>query len=139
MPIAAYACHCTDCQRRSGSAFALNLAVRAATLRVVHGSPKGFHTTSRSGIAAIAWFCGNCGCRLYGERNDGLDVLLVRAGTLDDTSWIRPAAHYFMRSAQPWEILSGDAKCFDTMLTDAKEIGDVIAAWRTMMGESPDY
>lgn len=139
MPIAIYACHCTDCQRRSGSAFAINVPVRAATLRIVKGSPKGWHTTSLSGIAATAWFCGECCVRLYGERKDGLDVLTIRAGTLDDTSWVRPAAHYFMRSAQPWEAISGEAKCFDTFPTDIGEIQAIIAAWRTMMGVSPDY
>jgi hypothetical protein len=139
MPISVYACHCTDCQRRSGSAFALNLPVRSATLRIVQGSPKGWHTTSQRGVAATAWFCGDCGCRIYGERQDGAGVSFVRAGTLDDTSWLRPAAHYFMRSAQSWETVSGEAKCFDTMPADAAELGEVIAAWRTMMGESPDY
>src|SRR5687767_9414707 len=96
MPIAVFACHCTDCQRRSGSAFALNMPVRAAALRIVKGSPKGGHTTTPSGVAGRTWFCGDCGVRIYGERDTLEGRSIVRAGTLDDTSWLRPAAHYFM-------------------------------------------
>ncbi len=38
--------------------------------------------------------------------------MTIRAGSLDDTSWLRPAAHFFMRSAQPWETIAGE--CYDT-------------------------
>ena len=30
------------------------------------------------------------------------DMVIVRPGTLDDTSWLRPVAHIWTRSAQPW-------------------------------------
>ncbi len=130
MPLSVYACHCTDCQRRSGSAFALNMPVETKALRIVAGTPKGWRAANPSGVATTSWFCGDCSGRIYGERDGRPQVMVVRAGTLDDTSWLRPAAHNFMRSAQPWEIVSGEAACFDAMPPD---IRSVAAAWRTLM------
>ncbi len=49
MPYLLYACHCTECQRRSGSAFALNMPVATETLRIVKGSPKGWRNVGASG------------------------------------------------------------------------------------------
>jgi hypothetical protein len=56
----------------------------------------------------------------------------VRAGTLDDTSWLRPAARFFVRSAQPWENLAGDATCHGAAPPDMQTVA---AAWRRMMSE----
>jgi hypothetical protein len=128
MPLLLYACHCTDCQRRSGSAFALNMPVATKTLRIVKGTPKGW----RSGGTTTLWFCGDCGCRIYGARDERPDSMTIRAGTLDDTTWLRPAAHIFMRSAQPWESFADDTACFETVPGDFAKLA---TAWRTMWSE----
>lgn len=128
MPLLLYACHCTDCQRRSGSSFSLNMPVATKALRIVKGAPKGW----RSGATTTSWFCGDCGCRLYGERDERPDAMSVRAGTLDDTSWLRPAAHIFTRSAQPWETFEGAAACFETT---PGEFTETAHAWRAMWGD----
>ena len=53
---------------------------------------------------------------LMEEREGRSDIIVVRAGTLDDTSWGSSLiAHVFVRSAQPWEKFSGDAECFETV------------------------
>jgi hypothetical protein len=128
MPLLLYACHCTDCQRRSGSAFALNMPVASKTLRIVKGTPTGW----RSGGTTTSWFCGDCGCRIYGERDERPDAMTIRAGTLDDTTWLRPAAHIFMRSAQPWESFADDAVCFETAPGDFAKLA---IAWRTIWAD----
>ena len=130
MPLSLYACHCTDCQRRSGSAFALNMPVATNALRITRGTPKGWRAVASSGVPTTSWFCGDCGGRIYGERDGRPNVMTVRAGTLDDTSWLWPAAHHFMRSAQPWETVSREAQCFETMPPDMRVVAD---AWRVMM------
>ena len=124
MPLLLYACHCTDCQRGSGSAFSLNMPVAAAAFRIVQGAPKAW----RSGVTA-AWFCGDCSGRIYGERDGWPDVRTVRAGTLDDTTWLRPAAHIFVRSAQPWESFDGETPCFETTPGDFAKAAH---AWRAI-------
>lgn len=133
MPLLLYACHCTDCQRRSGSAFALNMPVAAKTLRIVKGAPKGWRNTSGSGATTTSWFCGDCGSRIYGARDGRPDSMTIRAGTLDDTSWLRPAAHLYMRSAQPWEtIIGSEAACFDIGPADFSKLA---AAWQAMWAD----
>jgi Glutathione-dependent formaldehyde-activating enzyme len=53
-PLAIYACHCTDCQRRTGTAFALNMPVRTSSLRIVTGTPKGLRSASSNGATATS-------------------------------------------------------------------------------------
>ncbi len=118
-PLGLYACHCTDCQRQSGSAFAMTMPVATAAFAIVEGAPKAWRR--KSGDAEVtAWICGDCGVRIYGERNTRPDSINVRAGTLDDTSWLRPAAHLFIRSAQPWVQFADQTSCFETWPDDFK-------------------
>jgi hypothetical protein len=124
MPLLLCACHCMDCQCRSGSSFSRNMPVATKALRIVKGAPKGW----RSGATTTSWFCGDCGCRIYGERDERPDAMTVRAGTLDDTTWLRPAAHIFTRSAQPWENLAGDTASFETTPGDFAEAAHALRA-----------
>jgi hypothetical protein len=80
-PLLLYTCHCTDCQRGSGSAFALNMPVLARDFRILQGEPKGWRHTSPSGVPVVSWFCGDCGGRIYGERAGRPDSINLRAGT----------------------------------------------------------
>ena len=133
MPLSLYACHCTDCQQRSGSAFALNMPLATASLKVTQGQPRGWRHVSPSGAAVVSRFCAECGCRIYGERAGRPETVNLRAGTLDDTSWLRPAAHFFTRSAQPWEIISSErAACFETEPDDT--LSAASSAWRKSIG-----
>ncbi|HVV40036.1 MAG TPA: GFA family protein [Nitrobacter sp.] len=130
LPLTLYTCNCTNCQRASGSAFALNMPVATRDFRITTGAPKGWHKTSPSGAKTTAWFCGDCGARLYGEREGRPESMTLRAGTLDDTSWLEPAAHLFMRSAQPWVQPAKDALCFETQPM-GDEFRAALAAWRS--------
>ena len=56
----------------------------------------------------------------------------VRAGTLDDTSWLKPVAHIFVKSAQPWIKPAADAECYDTSPPD---FGPLAQKWRVMWPE----
>jgi hypothetical protein len=126
-PLFVYACHCTDCQRWSGSAFSMSMPVASQSFAVLRGQPKPFHRINSNGVRASYWFCGDCGGRAYGEREARPDIIVVRAGTLDDTSWLEPIAHVFMRSAQPWEQISSDVECFETVPDDFQLLAE---KWR---------
>jgi len=110
-PLLLYACHCTNCQRQSGSSFALNMPARTSSFRIVSGAPTPWHRVSPTGAPTISWFRGGCGGRLYGERPSRPERVVVRAGTLDDTGWLTPLAHLYMGNAQPWERFDG-VDCF---------------------------
>ena len=115
LPASVYACHCTECQRQSGSAFAMAAVIPQAHFRLIQGEPAMF--PRRTGPTKImeCWFCRTCGTRLYHvpggaaypNRN-------IKPGTLDDSSWVVPTIHFWTRSAQPWVVIPADATRYDT-------------------------
>lgn len=127
-----YSCNCTDCQRASGSAFALNMPVLSRGFRILHGDPRGWHHRSPRGVEVTSRFCGDCGGRLYGERSGRAESLNLRAGTLDDTSWLMPVAQIFRRSAHPWVLPAVNAECHDT---EPADFAPLLSAWRAMWPE----
>ena len=90
-PLGLYACHCTECQKQSSSAFGMSMPVARDGFRVVKGEPKTWVRASDSGRTVTCHFCGDCGTRLFHERAPGF--LNVKAGTLDDTSGLRPVGN----------------------------------------------
>ncbi len=108
-PNLAYTCHCTDCQRLTGSAFSMGLVVAAEAFHPSGGETRPFERTTESGRISTHWVCARCGTWICGGPKPGIaepgTLVIVRAGTLDDTSWLRPVAHFWTRSAQPWLTL----------------------------------
>jgi hypothetical protein len=133
LPLLLYACHCTNCQRQSGSAFAVNMPVATQAFHIVQGTPKAWRHLSPSGVDVVSWFCGDCGGRINGERGGRPESTNVRAGSLDDTSWLVPVAHFFMRSAQRWVSPPDGAACFEAMAAD---FGPLTKAWQARWGAS---
>jgi len=107
-PLTVIACHCTECQRQSASAFGMTVPVPRAALRIVKGEPAHWSRLAENGNTLGAVFCPTCGVRLYHEPANG-KFLNVKAGTLDDRSWARPVGHIWTDYAQPWvkEQLTG--------------------------------
>jgi hypothetical protein len=107
-PLLAYTCHCTDCQRITGTAFSLAIIVPESSFRLTSGEPRSGERIASSGRVNIRLLCPDCGCWISGvgrPNEAGVPVRRVRAGTLDDRSWVRPTAHFFTRSKQPWVTL----------------------------------
>jgi hypothetical protein len=103
-------CHCADCQRQSGSAFGMSLVVAPETFRLTAGELKTFELRAASGRTKTCAFCADCGVRIY-NRTSALRS--IKAGTLDDTSWLRPDGHYWTKSKQAWTPLPDDVPCYD--------------------------
>ena len=99
-PVLLFACHCHQCQRQSGSAFGLSLRVRRADLTLSGPFKTRLRQTERN-TASETVFCPACGARIFNAR-PGTDFCHLRGGTLDETGWLRPAAHIWTDSAQPW-------------------------------------
>lgn len=100
-PIRLVACHCTECQRQSGSAFGLSMLVKRDSLTVT-GPTKQFTRIADSGNDVAGVFCPDCGVRIYNAAKSAPDVLSLKPGTLDDTTWLRPGHFIWMKSAQGW-------------------------------------
>ena len=112
VPRLVYTCHCTDCQHMTSSAFSIALAV--AGFRLTGDEPRPLEAFADSGRVKIRWVCPECGCWVFstGKPSDGMHR--VRAGSLDDTSWLRPTKHFWVRSKQPWITLPEVDQAFET-------------------------
>ena len=129
LPLIVYACHCTNCQRQSGSAFAMNMPVATDAFRITQGEPTAWRRITPSGAQTESWFCPTCAGRIHGSRPTRPESVTVRAGTLDDTSWLRPVAHFYTTTAQPWLTLP-PADCFDEAPADFRPLAK---AWRATL------
>ena len=112
-PIWLAVCHCTECQRQSGSAFGMSLGVSAESFRILQGAVKKFTRSSDSGRSIACAFCPECGTRLFHEPAYAPGAVNVKPGTLDDTSWLRPMAHAWTSSKQPWVPIPEGVPCFE--------------------------
>ena len=105
-PLLAFACHCHDCQKRSGSAFSFPLIVRFADLAMT-GEVEIERLATRSGREIDHTLCPRCRCRVFSRAVAAPEYLSLRAGTLDDASWVAPVVQTWVESAIPWAVIAG--------------------------------
>jgi hypothetical protein len=110
-PQLVYTCHCTDCQRLTSSAFSIGVVVPEEGLRLSGIEPRRLQRTADSGRTSIRLVCPDCGSWICGLPRDGMHR--VRGGTLDDTSWLRPTRHIWVRSKQPWITFAAGDETFE--------------------------
>ena len=105
-PLFVHCCHCTWCQRETGSAFALNAMIEADKVQVLKGKPQPHDTPSNSGRGQIIWRCPSCAIALWSNYSGaGNKIHFVRVGTLDGQDLFPPDIHIFTASKRPWVIL----------------------------------
>jgi hypothetical protein len=126
-PVTIYACHCSDCQRRTGSAFALCVLVRRTDVELTAGNLSACVARLDGGRTKRAAQCEVCGTRIWGELEKRPGMVVLQAGTLDDTRWVRPAAHVWTRSAQSWLTFAPGIPVYVTTPEDPSELA---ALWR---------
>ncbi|MFT4099508.1 MAG: GFA family protein [Burkholderiaceae bacterium] len=126
-PLTVYACHCTDCQRRTGSALALSMLVKRTALQVLRGEPVRYFAALDGGRTKAGRMCGACGTRLWGEPAKSPSIIVVQPGTLDQPTGLVPVAHQWVRSAQPWFVFPAGVPLFDTQPSSPTEL---LALWR---------
>jgi hypothetical protein len=105
-------CHCKECQRQSGSAFGMGLFLPRDQFVLLRGTLKSFTRSSDSGRPVVCSFCPECGNRIIHEPSRAPGLVNVRAGTLDDTSWLTPGLQAWTQSKQKWLAL-GVAPAFE--------------------------
>ncbi|MBV9812771.1 MAG: GFA family protein [Acetobacteraceae bacterium] len=112
-PMIVHACHCTWCQRETGTVHALNALYEAD--RVIHlaGEPELVQTPSASGAGQVIARCPACRVAIWSNyAGSGAATRFVRVGTLDDPAALPPDVHIFTSSKQPWVVLPPGAKAF---------------------------
>ena len=111
-PLMTAICHCDNCQRQSGSAFSIIVGVPAGSLRFDNEAGLAtYEDRGTSGKAVHRRFCKSCGSPVLSLVDMMPDVHFIKAGTLHDRSWLKPTAHFWCDTAQPWvEIPAGVTK-----------------------------
>jgi hypothetical protein len=106
-------CHCTWCQRETGSAFVINAIIETDRVELTKGETLAVTTPSESGTGQIIHRCPACHVALWSHHGRRTRAAFVRAGTLDKPNPIKPDAHIFTRSKLPWVSLDGGAPAFE--------------------------
>lgn len=105
-PIFVHCCHCTECQRQNGSAFAVNALVETDCVTILAGGTETAHMPAASGRGQTVHRCGRCGTLLWSHyAGAGAAIAFVRVGTLDDPTALPPDIHIFTSTKAPWVIL----------------------------------
>src|ERR1051326_1424238 len=98
-PVAFMLCHCRDCQYISG------------------GEPAAVGVVAAGGNAVVRQFCGECGTPLFSGLETMPHLKVIKAGSLDDPSWLKPTAFLWTKSAQPWAHMDAAVPSFEKQPT----------------------
>lgn len=99
-------CHCSQCRKAQGSAFATNGVVRASEFKILSGSDN--LTSYESTPGQTKYFCKHCGSPIMSKTESKPDQIRVRLGTIESDILERPSAHIFVTSKANWEEINGD-------------------------------
>lgn len=112
-PLIVHCCHCTWCQRETGSAFVINAVIESSRLTLLAGQPELVLTPSASGRGQKITRCPRCKVALWSHYPQGGDAMaFVRVGTLDDPNVAPPDVHIYTSTKQDWVVLPEGAARF---------------------------
>jgi hypothetical protein len=106
-PRSAGYCHCTRCQRRTGTSSSAQARIDGRTLRLLSGEEllKGWRHAD-GGFEKL--FCDECGAHLFSRNPNDHTQMSVRMGAFDDDPGVRPSWRAFIAYAAPWEAIPDD-------------------------------
>lgn len=104
--VSARYCHCTRCQRRTGTAASASAAIVPGSFHIVQGEDRLRAWKPEDG--AQKWFCGDCGSAMFTRDPQDPKRIGVRMGVFDEDPGVRPSARQFVAYAVPWEPIPDD-------------------------------
>lgn len=108
-PLFVHCCHCSWCQRETGSAFAVNALIETERVVLIQGDPETVNTPSASGKGQDIVRCPVCRVAVWSHyAGAGSALSFVRVGTLDRPGDCPPSIHIFTSTKQPWLELPGN-------------------------------
>src|SRR5262249_30870860 len=96
-------CHCRDCQQASGAGHT-SVGALPTDATKVNGKISKFQSLSDTANPVVREFCPRCGSRLFSHPEPTGPHVFVSLSALDDSSAIKPGAHIYLQSHQPWDI-----------------------------------
>jgi hypothetical protein len=119
-PLIIHCCHCLNCQRQTGSAFAINLMIEADRVEILARDPEPVEVPRDGDRTQRIFRCPACQVAIYSEYGRP-ELRYVRAGTLDQPSGVRPDIHIFTKSKVSWITIPDSAPAFEVYY-DLKEL-----------------
>ena len=113
-PVFAGVCHCKDCQKGSGSAFSMVMAVPEPGLAIT-GATTTYASLADSGKEKSRRFCPTCGSPITAEASVMPGIVMVEVGTLDDPEAAELGMHIYCRSKLGWVAVPEGAGAFPEM------------------------
>jgi hypothetical protein len=105
-PNAAAYCHCTRCQKRTGTATQASARVSPGSVTVTQGEEHLGAWSPPGGMSKV--FCRECGTHLFGRRPETREIGVVRMSAFDQDPGVRPMAHLYVAYAAGWEPIADD-------------------------------
>lgn len=99
-------CHCTRCQRRTGTAASAQARMAPGSLRILAGEERIGAWEPEGGWPKL--FCTACGSALFSRSPRDAAIMSVRLGAIDGDPGVRPEARQFTAYAAPWEPVPDD-------------------------------
>lgn len=112
-PMFTHCCHCLDCQKQTGGAFAINALYETSRITLLQGKLQIVDMPSPSGRGHEVHRCPQCEVALWSNYGRRSYLRFVRVSTLDAPHALAPDAHIFTRSKAPWVTLPADQRAFE--------------------------
>lgn len=122
--ISAHHCHCKDCQRTTGCGKSTILYIASKNIKV-DGELKFYDSKGSLGMTIRRGFCENCGSGVLSYAKELPLLKFVKAGSLEDSSWVKVDSVFFTKSANQWDMPADDIKCYEAnpnMLNNLKSV-----------------
>jgi hypothetical protein len=113
-PVRTSVCHCSFCQRRTGSAFGIGVFFRDEDVEFISGDLKAYeHRSDETQRWLRMQFCSTCGNTLTWTVEALPGMRAIAGGTFDDPNWLELSRHVWTRSAQKWVPIPDGVERFD--------------------------
>ena len=108
-------CHCEQCRKAQGTAFAAVSPIQSDLFSVLKGQE--YLKEYRSSLNKVRAFCSECGSPLYSARDDQPSVKRLRLGTLETPVDVKNKYHIFVKSKAPWFDITDGLPQFERFKT----------------------
>lgn len=111
-------CHCTQCQKAQGAAFAAITQVQKKDLNILQGEDllqPYFASPNKKRV-----FCKTCGSPIWSERLDKPEVVRLRAGLINENVPVRVVSHAYVSSKASWHVIGDDAPQYQQAVDNPK-------------------
>lgn len=135
-PLITHCCHCSWCQRETGSAFVINAVIESAHVQLLASPPQVILTPSESGKGQLIARCPDCQVALWSHYPTAREAAaFIRVGTLDDKTAITPDVHIFTATKVAWVTLNDGKPAFPAFYPDPGAVWSPEAQtrWATLL------